>query len=96
MRVPLSHLAHVRASGASLVVLAWGEAEYAILARELTVDRLRAFLSSGAPERIERHDLPRLHCLIFVLASPPRLDPGRPMLAGRLLHLEIDKEPQLI
>jgi hypothetical protein len=107
VKVPLGSLAHVRASrcaaGTSLAVLAWGQAEYAILARELTVERLRAFLGPDAQPQIECHRLPRLDCLIFVLAGASgdpgsllRLDPGRQLLSGRLLQLEIDKEPELL
>lgn len=105
MRLRLGELAHVRASRCgddlSLAVFAWGEVEYVILARELTVERFGAFLALGEAPAAERHELPRLHCLIFVLPGAQRepelllrLDPGRQLLASRLLDLEIPKEPE--
>lgn len=107
MNVHLGDLAHVRASlhgpDLSLAVIAWGEAEYARLVNELTVARLLAFLGHQTPAAVVRHDLPRLHSLIFVLsgvmqepASLLRIDPAGQLLSSRLLLLEIDKEPELL
>lgn len=107
MKLRLGDLAHVRASlhgpDLSLAVIAWGEAEYALLVRESTVARLLAFLGQQTRAAVVRHDLPRLHSLIFVLsgvmqepASVLRLDPAGQLLSSRLLLLEIDKEPQLL
>jgi hypothetical protein len=105
MKIAVSELAHVRASacagGAALAVFAAGRSEYAILARELTVSRVRAALGPGAPPLAARHELPRLGCLIFQLAIPEdpawtlRLEGGRQNWAARLLDLEIDKGPPL-
>jgi len=107
MKVRLGDLAHVRASrhgpDLSLAVIAWGEAEYARLARQMTVARLRAVLGRRSAARVVRHDLPSLHALIFVLrgvaeepASRLRIDPAGQLLSSRLLFLEFDKEPELL
>lgn len=105
MKAPLRELAHVKASSCcaatSLAVFAWSEDEYAILARELTLERVRAALGPGLPPLSARYELPRLGCLIFPLhlgaeesSWTLRLDGGRQELARRLLELEIEKEPQ--
>lgn len=64
-------LAHARTGDkgntANIAVIAFDEAGYGRLHAELTAERLGQHLAVLAPDRVERHELPAIRALNFVL-----------------------------
>ncbi len=100
MKTPLARLSHTRSSvcggDIALAVMGWDTEEYAILVRELTAQRVKAFFGSRAPGPVSRFELPALRALTFVLHDAAgkglalRIDPGCVALASALLLLEVE------
>ena len=71
MKVPLSRLAHTRSGDkgdlSNLGVIAREEKYYAVLARELTPERVKAHFGELVKGRVERFELPNLGALNFLL-----------------------------
>jgi hypothetical protein len=71
MRVPLARVAHTRSGDkgdtANVGVIAYDGRHYPALARELTPERVKAFLGPLVRGRVERFELPNLGALNFVL-----------------------------
>jgi len=71
VKVPLSRLAHTRSGDkgdlSNLGVIAREEKYYAVLARELTPERVKAHFGELVKGRVERFELPNLGALNFLL-----------------------------
>ncbi len=96
VRIPLGRIAGARSGdkggNANLGVWADTPERYAWLAGHLTVDRLKELLPDLAPYRIDRHPLPNVNALNFVVhgllgrgvAASPRMDPQAKALGEEL------------
>jgi hypothetical protein len=104
MRVLLHELAHCRAGDkgniATLSVFPYDDADYPLLVRELTVDRVRAHLARHIGGEVVRYELPNLVALHFVchqiidggVTTSLALDTHGKSLSSRLLSLPLDVE----
>jgi hypothetical protein len=100
----LRALAHSRSGdkGAvtTLSLIAFDERQYPRLAREVTVDRVRAHFAGLFDGQVIRYELPGLSALNFVLrgrigggvTSTPALDPHGKSYSSALLELEISDD----
>ncbi|MEV0201368.1 acyclic terpene utilization AtuA family protein [Nonomuraea sp. NPDC050691] len=107
-RVPLGRIMGARSGdkggNANLGVWVDTPERYAWLAATLTVDRLKESLPELAPYRIDRHDLPNLHALNFVVhgllgrgvAASPRMDPQAKALGEELRGCPVDVPEDLL
>jgi len=98
----LGKLAHLRAGDkgdvAQISVIAYDPDDYALLCREVTVERVCRHLVHLTPSKAERHELPGLGALNFVLYSALdggvtrslSLDAHGKTLSAQLVDLEID------
>ena len=97
----LSTLAHGRAGDkgrlVNISVIAYDARDYARLAREVTVERVRAQLGTAIAGDVRRYELPHLGALNFVMARPAgdsvtrslALDAHGKSLSSLLLDLEL-------
>ena len=102
VRIPLARIAHARsgdkADWVDFGLFAWNPAGYALLAREVTAERVRAHFAPWLPGAVEAWALPNILALKFVLkgalqgggARNLRLDNLGKAMAGALLRLEIE------
>ncbi len=71
MKVPLSRIAHTRSGDigdlSNIGVIAREEKHYAVLAREVTSERVKAHFGELVKGRVERFELPNLGGLNFLL-----------------------------
>ena len=71
MKVPLSQLAHTRSGDkgdtCNIGVIALREADYPLLAREVTAERVKRHFGDLVKGAVERHELPNLGALNFLL-----------------------------
>jgi hypothetical protein len=71
MRVPLSRIAHTRSGDkgdtCNVGVIALREDDYAVLAREVTADRVKRHFGAMVQGEVERFELPNLGALNFLL-----------------------------
>jgi hypothetical protein len=71
MKIPLSRIAHGRSGDkgdtANVGIIAYNERHYAILAREVTEDRVKSHLGDYVRGAVERYELPNLGALNFLL-----------------------------
>ncbi|MFD2350696.1 hypothetical protein ACFSTC_17235 [Nonomuraea ferruginea] len=93
--MPLGRIAGARSGdkggNANLGVWTTTPERYAWLAAQLTTERLKSLLPELAPYRVDRHALPNLNALNFVIhgllgrgvAASPRMDPPRPRRSAR-------------
>lgn len=100
----MRNLAHVRTGDkgdtSQISVIAYDTADYALLARELTTQRVVAHLAALEIKSALRHELPGLGALIFVLEGALTggvtrslaLDAHGKTLGAQLLELEIGEE----
>jgi hypothetical protein len=100
--VQLRALAHVRSGDkggiSDLTVVAHDEAAYAVLDERLTADAVRHWFDDLPVTRVERHELPRLRALKFVLhdalgggvTATLALDAHGKCLSSCLLAFELD------
>ncbi|MBN6052002.1 DUF1446 domain-containing protein [Nonomuraea sp. RK-328] len=107
-RVPLGRIMGARSGDkggdANLGVWVGTPERYAWLSATLTVDRLKELLPELAPYRIDRHDLPNLHALNFVVhgllgrgvAASPRMDPQAKALGEELRACPVDVPDDLL
>ncbi|MGP3958722.1 acyclic terpene utilization AtuA family protein [Nonomuraea sp. 3N208] len=96
VRAPLGRIAGARSGdkGGNANLGVWGDTagRYGWLAAHLTVARLKELLPALAPYRIERHELPNIMALNFVVhgllgrgvAASPRMDPQAKALGEEL------------
>lgn len=102
MKTRLGDIAHARSgdkgAGANIGVIAFDDAKYEFIKRELTADRVEKYFSSMNPGKVVRYELPNLGALNFVL--PTILDGGGSLtlrvdaqgkgLGQTLLEMQID------
>jgi hypothetical protein len=105
IRVPLVRIAHARsgdkADWVDFGLFAWNAAGYALLAREVTAERVRAHFAPWLPGEVDVWQLPNLLAIKLVLrgalqgggARNLRLDNLGKSMAGALLRLEIEVTP---
>ncbi len=71
MKVPLSQLAHTRSGDkgdtCNIGVIALREADYPVLVREVTADRVKRHFGDLVQGKVERFELPNLGALNFLL-----------------------------
>ena len=71
MKVPLSQLAHTRSGDkgdtCNIGVIALREADYPVLAREVTAERVKRHFGDLVQGAVERYELPNLGALNFLL-----------------------------
>lgn len=101
VRIPLARIAHARsgdkADWVDFGLFAWNAAGYALLAREVTAERVRAHFAPWLPGEVDAWALPNILALKFVLkgalqgggARNLRLDNLGKAMAAALLRLEI-------
>ncbi len=106
MKVPLARLAFTCAGHqgdvANIGVIARQGKYYPLLQRELTPQRVAAFLADRVQGPVARYELPNLAALNFVLHAALdggatislRLDAQGKALAAALLRMEIEVPPQ--
>ena len=102
MKVPLSRLAHTRSGDkgdtCNIGVIAWEQRFYPILVQELTADRVKLHFGSLVAGNVERHELPNLGALNFLLHQALggggtlslRTDAQGKTFGAALLNLEIE------
>ena len=98
----LSELAHTRSGDkgdtANIGVIAWCEQDYAVLVRELTAERVKAYFGELVKGEVERFELPNLGALNFLLHGSLggggtvtlRLDAQGKTYGAALLNMEIN------
>jgi hypothetical protein len=102
MKVPLSQLAHTRSGDkgdtCNIGVIALREADYPVLAREVTADRVKRHFGELVQGPVERFELPNLGALNFLLHGAlggggtvsMRTDAQGKTFGAALLSLEIE------
>jgi len=104
MKVPLSRIAHTRSGDkgdtCNVGVIALREEDYAVLAREVTVERVKRHFGAMVQGEVERFELPNLGALNFLLHGALggggtvslRTDAQGKTFGAALLALEIEVE----
>lgn len=71
MRIPLSRIAHTRSGDkgdtVNIGVIAYREADYPLIAREVTAERVKTYFGDRVNGKVERFELPNLGALNFLL-----------------------------
>jgi hypothetical protein len=105
--VPLYRLAHGRAGDkgnrSNLSVIAYRPQDYELLVAQVTEEAVRLWFSWRHPTRVERHLLPNLHAMNFVLDDvldggvngSLNLDTHGKALSFRLLDMPVTPPPDL-
>ena len=100
----LSEIAHTRSGDkgdtANIGVIAWREEDYAVLLRELTPERVKAYFGVMVEGAVERFELPNLGALNFLLHGALggggtvtlRVDAQGKTYGAALLEMEIDAD----
>ena len=88
MTVPLSRIAHARSGDkgdtSNIGIIAYREAHYPVLVREVTAERVKAFFGSLVKGDVTRYELPNLGALNFLL--------NEALGGGGTLSLRIDAQ----
>lgn len=102
MKIPLSRIAHARSSSAgakiNIGVIAWKDAYFELLIREVTAGRVKTFLNQLVEGPVLRYELPNLAALNLVCydspgcepAAFPHTDPVVEKFGALLLEMEIE------
>src|SRR5579871_2164485 len=102
MRVPLSQIAHTRSGDkgdtCNVGVIVYDQKHYAILAREVTAERVKQHFGELVKGTVERFELPNLGALNFLLHQALggggtvslRTDAQGKTFGASLLRMEID------
>jgi hypothetical protein len=102
VRIPLSRIAHARSGDkgdtSNIGVIAFHERHYALLVREVTAERVKEFFGELVKGKVERHELPNLAALNFLLHEALggggtlslRIDAQGKTLSAALLRMEIE------
>ncbi len=98
----LSQIAHTRSGDkgdtANIGVIAWRKEDYAVLKREVTAERVKAYFGDLVQGKVERFELPNLGALNFLLHGSLggggtvtlRVDAQGKTYGAALLNMEID------
>ena len=104
MNVPLSRIAHTRSGDkgdtCNVGVIALREEDYAVLAREVTAERVKRHFGAMVQGEVERFELPNLGALNFLLHGALggggtvslRTDAQGKTFGAAMLAMEIDVE----
>jgi hypothetical protein len=104
VKIPLARIAHTRSGDkgdtANIGVIAYQQRHYAILLREVTPARVKAFFGDLIGGEVERFELPNLSALNFLLhhslggggTVSLRADPQGKTLGSALLRMEIETD----
>jgi hypothetical protein len=104
MKTPLARIAHARSGDkgdtANIGVIAYNQAHYPILVREVTAERVKAFFGDLVKGEVERFELPNLGALNFLLHEALggggtlslRTDAQGKTLGAALLGMEIEAD----
>jgi len=69
--IPLHRLAHARAGDKgnrlNIALICYRAEDYALLAEQVTPERVAELFASRRPSAVRRYDLPKLHAFNFVL-----------------------------
>ena len=80
LRIPLARIAHARsgdkADWVDFGLFAWNAAGYALLAREVTAERVRAHFAPWLPGEVDAWALPNILAMKFVLKGALQLRPA--------------------
>src|SRR5689334_2095158 len=108
MKIPLSEIAHARSGDkgdmANIGVIAYQPQHYAVLVREVTAERVKAYFGNFVRGKVERFELPNLGALNFLLYEALggggtlslRIDAQGKTMSAALLRMEIEvKEGEL-
>jgi hypothetical protein len=102
MKVPLSQIAHTRSGDkgdtCNIGVIALREADYPVLAREVTAERVKRHFGDLVRGAVERYELPNLGALNFLLHGALggggtvslRTDAQGKTFGAAILNLEIE------
>ncbi len=102
MRLPLRELAHSRAGDkgdvSNVSLIAYDPADYAVLRREVTAERVKEHFEGIVRGEVARYELPRINALNFVMqralaggvTRSLRMDLHGKALSSLLLTMEID------
>jgi hypothetical protein len=102
MKVPLSQIAHTRSGDkgdtCNIGVIALREADYPVLAREVTAERVKRHFGDLVRGAVERYELPKLGELNFLLHGALggggtvslRTDAQGKTFGAAILNLEIE------
>jgi hypothetical protein len=102
VKIQVARIAHTRSGDkgniANIGVIAWHDRHYFILVREVTAERVKAYFGERVKGAVERHELPNLGALNFVLHDALdgggtislRIDAQGKTLGAALLGMEID------
>ena len=102
MKIPLSRIAHGRSGDkgdvANVGIIAYDERHYPILVREVTAERVKAFLGDYVRGQVDRYELPNLGALNFLLNGALggggtvslRTDAQGKTYSAAVLRMEID------
>ena len=103
MKVRLHEIAHCRAGDkgntSTLSVIAYDEAMYPLLCREVTAETVKAHLSRNIQGDVVRYEMPNVGALQFVcrqalhsgVTTSLTIDPHGKCLSSELLEMEISK-----
>jgi hypothetical protein len=104
MKVPLSRIAHARSGDkgdtSNIGIIAFDARHYPLLVREVTPERVKEFFGEMVKGNVERHELPNLCALNFLLHQALggggtlslRIDAQGKTLGAALLRMEIEVE----
>jgi hypothetical protein len=104
MRIPLSRIAHTRSGDkgdtVNIGVIAYREADYPLIAREVTAERVKTYFGDRVNGKVERFELPNLGALNFLLHEALggggtvtlRVDAQGKTFGAALLGMEIDAD----
>ena len=102
MKRPLGHIAHTRSGDkgdtSNVGVIALRREYYPVILREVTPDRVKAFLGDLVKGKVERFELPNLHAVNLLLHEALggggtvslRVDAQGKTYGAALLRMEID------
>jgi hypothetical protein len=108
VKVPLARIAHTRSGDkgdtANIGVIAWHDALYAVLVREVTPERVKTFFGDLVKGEVIRYELPNLGAVNLLLHDSLggggtlslRVDAQGKTLASALLAMEIEVEEGLL
>ena len=102
MKIQLLKIAHARSgdkgNNANIGLIARDPADYPLLVREVTVERVKEHFAGICRGKVERYELPNLHALNFLLHDclggggtvSLKTDPQGKTLSSALLRMEIE------